>query len=440
MMHIENSMKYLLFAAALVVVLLQGCTSGPPHKLELMPAPAVYEQSGAPYGNAADIPVDTDRLEMLYATNRAPSSDGDEGDEPWYSGERGYLVRLGSAEIDFGDSDLSWDEARRISMLKERPRKFPLRISSVKEAGILASSISVFTPAEFAARVDDTPSREFARVINERLSRAELKDVFIYVHGYKVNFENPLLVASELWHFLGYEDAAIAFSWPSMPARLAHMKDIETARVSAWRLRKFLDFLATETNAQRIHIVGYSAGTRVVLTTLYELALLHQHDRNADISDRTRLGNVILVGSDVDTGTFASYIIDGLLRVQDRLTLYISPGDQALHLSQKLFAQRRLGQILPGTLDERMRQFADASYRFALIDVEEADHFDDGNGHAYFRTSPWVSSDILITLRHGLGPAQRGLEQRDNSPVWRSPRDYPVHSGKALVQTVDVIR
>ena len=67
MMHIENSMKYLLFAAALVVVLLQGCTSGPPHKLELMPAPAVNEQSGAPYGNAAGIPVNTDRLEMLYA-------------------------------------------------------------------------------------------------------------------------------------------------------------------------------------------------------------------------------------------------------------------------------------------------------------------------------------------------------------------------------------
>lgn len=440
MMHIENSMKYLPFAAALAVVLLQGCASGPPHKLELMPAPAVFEQAGAPYGTAAGIPVDPDRLEMLYATSRAPSSDGDGGDEPWYSGERGYLVRLGSAEIEFGDGDLSWDEARRISLLKERPRDFPLRIRNVKEAGILASSISVFTPAEIAASVDDTPSREFARAINERLSRAGVKDIFIYVHGYKVNFENPLLVASELWHFLGYEGAAIAFSWPSTPARLAYMKDIETARVSAWGLRKFLDFLATETNAERIHIVGYSAGTRVVLTTLYELALLHQHDRNADISDRTRLGNVILVGSDVDTGTFASYIIDGLLRVQDRLTLYTSPGDQALHLSQKLFAHRRLGQILPGTLDKRMRQFADASDRFALIDVEEADHFDDGNGHAYFRKSPWVSSDILMTLRHGLGPAERGLEQRDDSPVWRFPRDYPAHSGKALTQTVDAVR
>jgi esterase/lipase superfamily enzyme len=154
------------------------------------------------------------------------------------------------------------------------------------------------------------------------------------------------------------------------------------------------------------------------------MALIHQHETQAEVSSTTRLGNVILVGSDVDTGTFASYVIDGLLRVQDRLTLYTSPSDQALHLSQKIFAHRRLGQILPGTLDERMRQFTDSSSRLALIDVAEADNFDAGNGHAYFRKSPWVSSAILMSLRYGLTPAVRGLEQRDDSPVWRFPPDY----------------
>jgi esterase/lipase superfamily enzyme len=137
----------------------------------------------------------------------------------------------------------------------------------------------------------------------------------------------------------------------------------------------------------------------------------------------------------VDTGTFASYVIDGLLRVQDRLTLYTSPSDQALHLSQKIFAHRRLGQILPGTLDERMRQFASSSSRLALIDVAEADSFDEGNGHAYFRKSPWVSGDILMTLRHGLAPAERGLEQRGDSPVWRFPNDYLSRFESALAQT-----
>ena len=431
-------MKSRLTAICVAAILLSGCAGGPPHQLNPMPAPAVYEQTETPF-EAADVAstlAGAGALDMLYATNRAPATAGEGEDERYYSGERGYLVRLGLADIAFGDSDITWDEARRISLLKNRPGSFPLSVSDVKESGILASSISVFTPEEIATTVDNGPSREFVREIEYRLARSPVKDIFIYVHGYKVNFENPLLVASEIWHFLGHEGAFIAFSWPSTPERLAYMKDIETARVSAWGLRQFLDFLASETSAERIHIVGYSAGTRVVLTTLYEMALIHQHDSAVDISNKTRLGNVILVGSDVDTGTFASYVIDGLLRVQDRLTLYTSPSDQALHLSEKIFSFFRLGQILPGTLDERMRQFAGASSRLALIDVAEADNFDDGNGHAYFRKSPWVSSDILMTLGYGLGPAERGLEQRGDSPVWHFPDNYLSRFESAHAQAV----
>lgn len=433
-------MKSISIVTCGTAMLLAGCAGNPLHQLDLMPAPVAYEQTEAPFGVAdtADTLSGTGALDMLYATNRAPVSAADDADEDederYYSGERGYLVRLGSADITFGDSDITWDEARRISLLKNRPGSFPLEVVDVRESGILASSVSAFTPAEIAATVDDGPSREFVRDIESRLARSAVKDIFIYVNGYKVNFENPLLVASEMWHFLGHEGATIAFSWPSTPARLAYLKDIETARVSAWGLRKFLEFLATETSAERIHIVGYSAGTRVVLTTLYEMALIHQHETQSEVSNATRLGNVILVGSDVDTGTFASYVIDGLLRVQDRLTLYTSPSDQALHVSQKIFAHRRLGQILPGTLDERMRQFANASSRLALIDVADADNFDEGNGHAYFRKSPWVSSDILMTLRYGLAPAERGLEQSDNSPVWRFPDDYLARFETALAK------
>jgi len=434
--QIEDAMKSISLVVCVAATLLSGCAGSPPHDLDLMPAPAAYEQTGMPFSaaDAAGTSAGSGALDMLYATNRAPAAASNDRDERYYSGERGYLVRVGSADIAFGDSNITWDEARKISLLKNRPGAFPLKVNGVQEAGILASSVSIFTPPEIAASVEERPSHEFVREIENRLARSPVKDIFIYVHGYKVNFENPLLVAAEMWHFLGYEGAFIAFSWPSTPARLAYLKDIETARVSAWGLRRLLEFLAKETSAERIHIVGYSAGTRVVLTTLYELALIHQRDSDADARNATRLGDVILVGSDVDTGTFASYIIDGLLRVQDRLTIYTSPSDKALLLSEKIFAHRRIGEILPGTLDSRMREFAASSSQFALIDVAEADNFDAGNGHAYFRKSPWVSSDILMTLRYGLAPAERGLEQRGESPVWRFPPDYLTRFENALAQ------
>jgi esterase/lipase superfamily enzyme len=426
-------------ASALAVVLtclaiLVGCGPTVPRPLVLMPAPATFEAGSLPPGAAVPVvyPNDVAALDMLYVTNRAPATAP--GAEGPYSGERGYLLRVGAASIAFGDAHIDWARAREISLLKNRPSEFPLKVTAADEFGVLQESVTLFTPAEIAATVDGSAERRLKAEIRARLARSPVKDIFLYVHGYKVTFENPLLVSSELWHFLGYEGAFVAFSWPSTPASLAYFKDIETARLSAQGLRTLLEFLARETDAERIHILGYSAGTRVVLTALYELALLYQDRPHADIRAHTRLGHVILVGSDIDTDLFASYLLDGLLRVPGHLTFYTSPTDEALHISSRVFAHRRMGELLPGMLDEQMREFVAHSPKLALINVEGAANYDAGNGHAYFRQSPWVSSDVLMTLRYGLGPAARGLEQHEGSPIWRFPVDYVTRSGAALAR------
>lgn len=417
--------------AAVTALLLSGCQGSGPKLLNLMPAPVAYTTIAAPFGNGSPVTANPNlpALDMLYATNRAPA-------EPplYYSGERGHLVRVGTAHIAFGETDINWERAREISLLKNRPGNFPLKVTGIEEFGILPQSVSIFTPPELADQADGTAAHRFTEQIDARLARSPVKDLYIYVHGYKVNFENPLLVASELWHFMGYEGAFVAYAWPSTPARLAYMKDIETARLSALRLRNFIEYAARETSAQRIHIVGYSAGTRLVLMTLYELALVHQADSDAGIRKATKLGKVVLVGSDVDTDLFASYAVDGLLRVPEHLSFYVSPADKALHLSSRIFDHKRMGQMLPGTLDTRMKAFVAASPRLSLIDVEGAANFDSGNGHAYFRQSPWVSSDVLLSLRYGLAAGQRGLEQRGDSPVWSFPKDYVARSDAALLR------
>ena len=42
-----------------------------------------------------------------------------------------------------------------------------------------------------------------------------------------------------------------------------------------------------------------------------------------------------------------------------------------------------------------------------LFDAEDADA---RSGHSYFRESPWVSSDILMTLLYDLDPPERGAD------------------------------
>ena len=61
----------------------------------------------------------------------------------------------------------------------------------------------------------------------------------------------------------------------------------------------------------------------------------------------------------------------------------------------------------------------------SVVNVSAAEGSTTGNGHAYFRDSPWASSDILMTLRYDLRPVDRGLVRSEaGSPIFTFPPDY----------------
>jgi esterase/lipase superfamily enzyme len=404
-----------------LIVYLSGCATHKPYEIELMPAPDVYEKGLIdPFSDRNPlkaIPYEG----ILYATDRQPS----DADHHFYLNKRGYLTRLGSARIEIGPQGISWEEARRMSLLKNRTTKYPLKVVEVDELGILDRSITVFTDPAMVPSDPWQPAERFAAFINAKLNRSQRKDIYIYVHGYKVVFENPLLVATELWHFLGYEGVFIAYAWPSTPSRWAYFADIETAELTAHNLRLFLKYLAEETEAERIHIIGYSAGTRVVIATLAQLALLHAEQDQSSIQNKLRIGHVILVGSDVDRQLFGAYLVDGLLKVPATLSVYVSESDRALGISRWLFQRDRLGQVWQGRqIPPATVDFLRQAENLHVINVTEAEGAATGNGHAYFRKSPWASSDILVSLMYGLKPAERGLKKDAELPIWTFPSDY----------------
>ena len=400
------------------LLLLAGCASAPLDRIELMPAPAVFE-AGAIDPFARMLPEGQQlESEILFATDRDPAKADDI--ERYYANRRGYLVRLGQAEVAHGDGRFTWEEARRISLARERKVSYPLRVDAVEEIGILRDSASPFTdPALLPEGIEDA-SAEFAASVNRKLARSESRDIVIYVHGYKVPFEDPLLVATELWHFMGYDGVFIPYSWPSTPRALAYFSDVETTSLSAHYLRLFIAYLSERTDAERIHVLGYSAGTRVVIDALSMLAM--ERPRPAGSG---RIGEVILVGSDYDTGLFAAALTNGILDVTDRITVYLSRIDRALRFSNFLFGRERLGESLDRDMPDHVRRLLQKRDDLVLIEVTDAENAGASNGHAYFRASPWVSSDILATLAYGLGPADRGLVREDSSlPIWSYPPDF----------------
>ena len=83
---------------------------------------------------------------ILYATDRQPSAEDDS--ERYYRNKRGHVLRLGMADIALGNGTLSWEEARRISLLKDRGEEYPLQVTAVEEFGILDRSVDVLMPPD----------------------------------------------------------------------------------------------------------------------------------------------------------------------------------------------------------------------------------------------------------------------------------------------------
>jgi esterase/lipase superfamily enzyme len=401
------------------------------HQIFLMPAPDVY------IDGQIDPFVDNDPISrgvqptILYATDRAPSTESEKKKNPFYSDARGGVLRLGLAETKFGlDEDITWEEARRISLLKNRTDQYPIELSNINEFGVLAESIDAF---DSGVEGDDEPGRRFAEAINKRLAISRTKDVYIYVHGYKVTFENPVLVAMELWHFLGYNGAFIAYSWPSTPKTLAYFEDLDDAVNSARYLRTLILYIADHTDAEKIHVLGYSAGTRAVTRMLADFGMYGWFMDKEAIDQRLKLGNIILVGSDVDRQILGGYLLDGALRIPEAITIYQSSGDSALGLSKWVFGRNRTGQVVDdGLIDPNIVAFFEEHPNLRLVDVTDAEGGTSGSGHSYFRTSPWVSSDVLMTLMYNLAPADRGLVMSEQEPIWTYPADYVEKLRQAL--------
>ncbi len=423
-----------------VAALLSACASAPVDQIALMPAPDVYGDgllNPLPETNPFDrIPYDG----ILYATDRSPATEEDS--EPYYRNDRGQVVRLGLAEIQFGKKEFTWEFARRVSMLKSRSEEYPVKISSVDEWGIMGSTIPYWFDMSLISEDEVPPDAtdRFADAINGQLAASKKKHVYIYVHGYKVVYENPVLVSAELWHFLGYDGAFIAYAWPSTPSKFAYIKDSDTAAGYARNFRLLLEFVAENTDADEIHVIGYSNGTRLVLRAIEQLALIHKGESADEIWEQLRLRNVILVGSDLDRGVFGSYMADEILNVSKHLSIYMSRHDKALGVSQFLTRRERLGQLWGGKggeLGPLARQaLIDYRDQISFINVSDAEGSDTGNGHGYFRSSPWASSDVLMTMYYGLTPEQRGLVEQQDLPIFTFPPDYISRLWNAI-ETVD---
>ncbi|HSM32125.1 MAG TPA: hypothetical protein VK854_15615, partial [Woeseiaceae bacterium] len=140
----RNAFAVTVLVAALAAA--GGCAGNKPKpdQVFLMPAPGIYEEG------RIDPFIDDDPISrgahpgILYATDRAVAA-ADDRKYDYYTHERGGVLRLGEAHARLGvDDGITWEEARRITLLKNRTENYPLEVTGIEEFGVLDRTIPPF--------------------------------------------------------------------------------------------------------------------------------------------------------------------------------------------------------------------------------------------------------------------------------------------------------
>ncbi len=179
------------------------------------------------------------------------------------------------------------------------------------------------------------------------LTSAEESALFVFVHGYNVDFPEAAQRTAQMAFDLQFRGVPLFYSWPSQGTLGGYSGDQRSADASAGPLEQFLTRVAQETGARQIHVVAHSLGNRALVGALAQLG---QSESGA-----VRFNQVVFAAPDLDAAQFATDIAPRIRPVVDRVTIYSSGSDLALWASRLWHHTVRLGQ--PGPYWTRIRMY-----------------------------------------------------------------------------------
>jgi esterase/lipase superfamily enzyme len=184
---------------------------------------------------------------------------------------------------------------------------------------------------------------EFVGAVRQQISSAgPFKDhAFVFVHGYRVTFEEALYRTAQIAYDLGSDNVpfgtAFLYSWPASGGAKDYEYDVESARLASDHLKTFLDIVLSKTEARHVHLIAHSMGNWPLLNALAQVA--------ASSKGLPIINQLILAAPDIDAGEFLK-IARNVTAVAHGVTLYASSNDVALIASRQLRRGRpRAGDV-----------------------------------------------------------------------------------------------
>jgi len=397
--------------------LLAGCATINPYLLSFSPLPEnIDSYSELCPDDIADSPFGRP---VLYATTRNFLS---ADTPPFYGSQREPAIHLGRSIIRLADENITWSQLDQAEESDFWEQSGVLSVSEVTPLGVLSCNDALFARES----CEKEQVSLFLEELNGNINKTESKELVLFVHGYNTQFVYPLQVVSQYRHYADYSMEFMIYSWPSLAHISGYGADLETIETQVRGFRQFLEFLSENTEAEKIHIIAHSAGTRLVMQALNQLRLINSGKSSNELSSDYRLGQLLIAASDMDRETFGSFLSDGVLDMVEQMNVYISRNDSILETSNVYHNYSRLGQYWEkDQFSPETAIFLEKEDRIHFIDVSSAPGNKNLGGHFYFLESPWVSSDILNVLIKQKIPEERALiGDPANLEFWSFPADY----------------
>jgi esterase/lipase superfamily enzyme len=255
---------------------------------------------------------------------------------------------------------------------------------------------------------EDLPDRWYSRMRQEA-QQADRSEVFVFVHGYNVDFAEALKRTAQLSHDLGVQGPTVCYSWPSRGQVLAYTADEATVSWSAPHFERLLSDIHQRTQVHRVNVIAHSMGSRAALEALERIYLKSSQLQASVGSGKTihqrPIHQLILAAPDVDAVQFEARYLIPLRKLSHNATIYFSRSDRALQLSAGIHAAPRLG------LAANILELLDG---IEVIHIGSHDLF--GLGHSYYGTDPVVIDDLSQLLSQDVSASERPLLRRIAPP------------------------
>jgi esterase/lipase superfamily enzyme len=414
-----------LAALAAAAALLSACAPTVHH---LVPTPAVVKDPRLNFERHLQPELRSTQLPVFFATTRQRT------DGPGHFGnEQAEGVALGVATVRLGEPGWSWEQLVASDLASDVKRPRPGAVEAVEVLG----------PAG-QGEVLGAADRAFVERIDAQLARTNNPAVVLYVHGYRVAFDEVAVQMGSFAHYLS-QGATVTFQWPTGNKFWNYVTDCPRARQFIPDITRLVTLLA-RTQARQINLLAYSCGSPLLASALAQLRAQHAARDPAALQQQFRIGNVIFAASDVDLKTFARDHVGPALDLAQQVIVYFSRADRALGFSSLIAGASRLGQpdlkdLNDLSMDE-LRVMAQ-NPRFQAIDVTDVrgPHEMGGmKGHGYWYANEVISTDVALSLRFPIPPERRCLQLKQGSRVWRMPENYVDCVAQRLLETYPVLR